>query len=62
MQRLLCSVMWHHIICFMEESVACLHLQRFQKIVVICIPYLILLSDKIEEGEFGEIFGKHDKD
>jgi len=46
----------------MEESVACLHLQRFQKIVVICIPYLILLSDKIEEGEFGEIFGKHDKD
>jgi hypothetical protein len=43
-------------------GIFCLHLQIFHKIVIICIPYQILVSDKIEEGEYDEIFGIHDKD
>jgi len=53
-------VMWHHSVLY--GGICCLRHQRFHKIVIICIPYQILLSDKIEESEFDEIFGIHDKD
>jgi hypothetical protein len=54
-----CDVAPHSVL---YGGICCLHLQRFHKIAIIFNHYQILLSDKIEESEFDEIFGIHDKD
>ena len=49
-----CEVAPHNML---YGEISCFSLQRFHKIIKICIPKLILLRDKIEKGEFDEVIG-----